>query len=107
MNGIVIIFPKLPAAGMALFPFILVKSAFLTHDKALLNHEKIHLRQQAELLVIPFYILYLTHYLFNLIRYRNHHRAYREIAFEKEAYHQEQDPDYLSGRQAFSWWHYV
>lgn len=88
---------------MALYPFILLKDRAQKHDKILLNHERIHLRQQIELLIFPFYLLYLLHYLINLVRYRNHHRAYFNIVFEKEAYQCDQNLNYLKNRKFFSW----
>lgn len=88
---------------MALYPFILLKDGAQKHDKILLNHERIHLRQQVELLIFPFYLLYLLHYLINLVRYRNHHLAYFNIVFEKEAYQCDQNLNYLKNRKFFSW----
>ncbi|QIL42583.1 hypothetical protein G7074_09175 [Pedobacter sp. HDW13] len=88
---------------MALFPFILVKSARLKNDAELINHEKIHLRQQLELLILPFYIFYLLNYFINLIKYRNHHLAYRNIIFEKEAYHHEHNMQYLKNGSWYGW----
>lgn len=85
--------------GMALFPFILLKDAAFKHDAVFMNHERIHLRQQLELLVLPFYILYLINYLFNLLRYKDHNKAYLNIVFEREAYTNEYDPNYLSRRK--------
>jgi hypothetical protein len=95
--------PFLPAAGMAIFPFILIKYAELKNDRQILNHELIHIRQQIELLVIPFFILYLLNYLVNLIRYRNHDLAYRNIVFEREAYSNDSDYMYLKKREFSSW----
>lgn len=97
----------LPVAGMALFPFILLKDARLKTHKVLINHEKIHLKQQLELLVLPFYVLYISFYIVNLIRYRNHNMAYREICFEREAFGNEQDFTYLKKRKALGWMNYI
>lgn len=69
----------------------------------IINHEKIHLRQQLELLIFPFYILYFFNYFINLFRYQNHDRAYRNIIFEKEAYDHETDPDYLKNGHWYGW----
>ncbi|WP_256011026.1 hypothetical protein [Desertivirga xinjiangensis] len=99
--------PFLPAAGMALFPFILVKEKRFKNHKSLVLHEKIHLIQQLELLILPFYILYLLNYLVNLYRYRSHKRAYEEIAFEKEAYSNDLDQKYLSRRPFWHWLKYL
>lgn len=101
-----IVVKSLPASGMALFPFILVKTQALKLNKAIINHEKIHLRQQLELLLIPFYILYLLNYLLNLIYYRQHHKAYLNIVFEREAYVNERNLTYLKTRRFWSWLRY-
>jgi hypothetical protein len=89
--------------GMALFPFILVKDRSSCFDPVFINHERIHLRQQAELLVLPFYILYVLNYLFNLIKYRNHHTAYLNIVFEREAYAMDKNVTYLKSRKFWAW----
>ncbi len=88
---------------MALFPFILVKEASFRHDEVLIRHERIHLRQEVELLVIPFYVLYLFNYGVNLIRFKDHNKAYRQIIFEREAYTNEAIPGYLKKRKLWAW----
>lgn len=88
---------------MAVYPFILLKDKHQQNDKTLVNHERIHLRQQIELLILPFYLFYLFNYLINLIRYRNHHQAYFNIVFEREAYACDQNLNYLKNRKFFSW----
>ena len=102
----VVSLPFLPATGMAIFPFIFIKYKGLKHNKQIINHEQIHLRQQIELLVLPFYIIYILHYLVNLLRYRNHDKAYRNIVFEREAYSNESDLMYLKTRRFSSWINY-
>lgn len=103
MKAPILIVKNLPAAGMAIFPFILLKNIKLKQDQSIINHEKIHLCQQLELLILPFYILYLINYLINLIRYQEHHKAYLNIVFEKEAYHQELNMEYLKKRNWYGW----
>lgn len=103
MKKIIILIPFLPAAGMALFPFILVKTAGLKTNKTIINHENIHLHQQRELLLIPFYIIYLIHYFLNLLYYLKHDKAYRNIVFEREAYIHERDFQYLGKRKRWAW----
>lgn len=103
MKAPILIVKKLPAAGMAIFPFILLKSPLFKNDPVIINHEKIHLRQQLELLIFPFYLLYLTNYLVNLIKCRNHDTAYRNIIFEKEAYAHENDLKYLNKGNWYGW----
>lgn len=103
MKAFIVVVDKLPAYGMAIFPFILIKTVESKGDKILLNHEKIHLRQQLELLILPFYLLYLISYLFNRLKYTDHHTAYRNIIFEKEAFNNEGDLAYLARGNWFGW----
>lgn len=102
-----IVVPKLPAAAMAIYPFILIKKAAYKNDAVLINHEKIHHRQQLELLVFPFYFCYFLHYLFNLIKYKNHHQAYFNIVFEQEAFAEEHSHTYLKHRKIFAWFKWL
>jgi hypothetical protein len=97
--------PFLKVGGMALFPFVLVRAK--KPSKALLNHEYIHLRQQLELLIIPFYILYILAYSINFLKYKNHYRAYMNIYFEKEAYQNDDDFNYLKNRKLWSFINYI
>lgn len=71
----------------------------MRHNAVLINHEKVHHRQQLELLILPFYVLYFFNYLMNLIRYRNHFKAYKEIVFEREAFAMDDDLQYLQKRK--------
>lgn len=87
---------------MALFPFLLFRNHQLSADAVIRNHELIHHRQQVELLIIPFYVLYLINYLINRWRYSGHYAAYRNIIFEREAYAHENDLQYLQHRKSFA-----
>jgi hypothetical protein len=100
---IFVVVPNLPAAAMAIYPLILVKNPIDRNDAVLINHEKIHHRQQLELLLLPFYVFYLVHYLVNLMKYGNHYQAYLNIVFEKEAYANEGDLAYIKHRKFFAW----
>lgn len=92
--------------GIALWPFIIVNNTLLKKDKVFINHEKIHLRQQLELMVLPFYIIYFFEYIIRVIQYRNMEEAYRNISFEREAYCNESDLDYLKTRKPWSFFKY-
>ena len=82
--------------ALAFYPFIIVPSSTLI-DKILINHEKIHLRQQLEMLIIPFYICYI-------IALRR--KGYMEISFEKEAFANESNMQYLKTRRMWSFLRY-
>lgn len=92
--------------GMALYPFLLLKEKHLCNDSFLINHERIHFRQQLELLIIFFYLFYGINYLINLIKYQNHLKAYYNVVFEREAFENEWDLDYLKKRRFFAFLQY-
>jgi DMSO/TMAO reductase YedYZ heme-binding membrane subunit len=93
--------------GLTLFPFVFIKYAFDSENKVLVNHEKIHIRQQLELFVLPFFLWYFVEYAVRLLQYKNANLAYRNISFEREAYANELDLDYLETRTYFSFLKYL
>jgi hypothetical protein len=97
----------IPARGMALFPFILVKYPQDLRDARLIRHEYIHIWQQIELLIIPFYILYLLNYLWNRVKGQGHHQAYLNICFEKEAFMNDDNEQYLKNRRLWAFMKYT
>src|SRR5437016_1007345 len=105
-NSFIIIRKSLHMRGMALYPFIILREKKFIEDVVIMNHERIHHRQQVELLIVPFYILYLLNYFFNRLRYATHDEAYRNIIFEREAYANESDFSYLKKRKLFSSFRY-
>ncbi|MBR6291550.1 MAG: hypothetical protein IKR33_01990 [Bacteroidales bacterium] len=94
-------FPLGNYQAITLFPVIFYKDRPLTERD--IRHETVHLWQQALLLVVPFYLLYFLFWIFNLVRYRDQLRAYREIPFERSAYRLEGQPPKKPIRQAFDW----
>lgn len=93
--------------GMAIYPFVFVKDKVMTADKTLLNHEKIHLRQQIELLWVFFFLMYGLEFLIRWIMYRNVFKAYLNISFEKEAYANEDNLNYLKDRKFWAFRRYL
>ena len=57
-----------------------------------------------EMLVIPFYLWYVLEWL---IRLPLKGRAYKNIAFEQEAYRHMDDFQYLSKRRHYAWLKYL
>lgn len=103
----ILIRKKMKLGGIALFPFIIINSEVNSERQlVLLNHERIHIRQQLELLIVPFYILYLLNYLVNRFRFDSHQEAYRNIIFEREAFKKEKDSVYLSERKMWNFLNY-
>lgn len=97
---------KKPPRGMALFPFVLLRDPEDAEDEVLLNHEKIHLKQQTELLILPFYIWYLAEYFFFRAKGHDSYEAYRNISFEREAFENEEDLAYPEKRRFADFWSY-
>lgn len=88
---------RMKISAITLFPFIII-SKTTSSNPVLINHEKIHLRQQLELLIIPFYIWYLIEFFA---------KGYLNNSFEKEAYLNEKNQDYLKTRKPYSFRMYL
>ena len=81
--------------ALAIWPFIFLRGKELKNDAILLNHEKIHLKQQKELLWIFFFMIYFIEFLAKIVIYKRLKLAYRNISFEREAYFHERDFNYI------------
>ena len=90
--------------GITIFPFIVLSFKKDKSNEVLINHEKIHIRQQIEMLVIPFFLWYGIEYVIRFIQYRNSKLAYLNISFEREAYQNEKNLHYLKQR---SFWKFI
>lgn len=88
--------------GLTVFPFVFLLNKKDKVNTVLLNHEKIHIRQQVELLVVFFFIWYGIEFLVRMIQCKNRREAYYNISFEREAYANEKDLDYLKKRSFWS-----
>ena len=93
--------------GFTAFPFVFVKHNLDRENTFFVNHEKIHLRQQLEFLVIPFFIWYFLEFFVRLLQYKNTDLAYRNISFEREAYANEKNLGYLKNRTFFRFIKYL
>ena len=72
-------------------------------NKIDINHEAIHTKQMQEMLYIHFYIWYIIEYLIKLFK----GNAYRNLSFEREAYNNQYNLNYLNNRKHYSWIKYV
>jgi len=93
--------------GVTFFPFVIFKNKEDVLDKVFVNHEKIHLRQQIELLVLPFYVWYGMEFLIRWVMTKDKNVAYRNISFEREAYKNEKDLEYLNTRSFWRFLYYL
>ena len=93
-------------AAITLAPFgIYFKYDRYLFNKRLVNHESIHWQQQMEMLIIFFYLWYFIEWIIRL--FTNFGNAYRSISFEREAYANDTNKEYLKTRKPFSWLKYI
>jgi len=91
--------------GITLFPFIILKEKYKGNSEEILKHEFIHIKQQIEMLVIPFFIIYLLEWFVKLFKYGG--KAYNNISFEREAYANEDVTNYTKIRKFWAWTKYL
>jgi hypothetical protein len=90
--------------AITIYPFIIFRDE---PDEQTVSHERIHIAQQRELWVIPFYVLYIGHWLINKFRYSDSGpEAYYNIPFEQEAYKNSSNNIYLLDRPKHAWKNY-
>jgi hypothetical protein len=119
--------------GLTLWPCVFLEKKALTNKSnptIVLRHEAIHLEQQRECFIIPFYMIYIVELLCRKLfqtqdatqqsrpcadsenpldtqlDYRDRDPIYSSLAFEQEAYANERRSAYVPKRQPFAWIHY-
>ena len=119
--------PRLGCTAMTVWPLLLVRSdraSGLTGE--LRRHELTHARQQVEVLLMSlfaigsgvltglsawwllaaplvYFALYGLDFIARLALYRDLTEAYMNVAFEQEAYMNQDDEGYLDSRHPFAW----
>jgi len=99
--------------GITLWPWIILReryrdnSYYVKKAGRIINHESIHIKQQQEMLVIPFYLWYGLEWFLKIFRYGSATKAYRKISFEQEAYTNELDKTYLQNRKRYAWLKFI
>lgn len=96
-------------SGISLFPFIILKEKFRDNkdefwigaNKRTINHETIHFWQTLELGIVFFYILYVLEFAIKTLFYGS--KAYRNLSFEREAFDNDENLDYIKTRRPYSW----
>lgn len=96
------IFNKFNLAGLTFFPFIFLRSDY-KNSKETINHERIHIEQQKELLLIGFLIHYWLSWIYKVLFKRfSADKAYYKIIFEREAFAETNNLKYLQYRKRFN-----
>jgi len=90
--------------GLTFYPFVILANKDDKFNEVFMNHERIHIKQQIELLILPFYLWYVIEYLYRLIQYKDRKQAYLNISFEREAYENERDLNYL---KKYTFWNFL
>lgn len=93
--------------GFSFYPFIILSHKKDKLNTVLMNHERIHMRQQLEMLIIPFYVWYGLEFIVRLFQEKNWNKAYLNISFEKEAYLNEKDLNYLKHRSLWKFLNFL
>lgn len=125
------IIPMKGYKAITLWPFVFARKSVKPLKMHEENHEKIHLRQQLEVLIASavvlaalilvfgwswwwmlvslavYYAGYGIDYAVRRILYRSHTEAYRNISVEQEAYLNQYDTAYLMRRKPFAWVQYL
>ena len=93
------ILPPKGFSAINLFGLLFCKKDAKIND-VIVNHESIHTSQMKEMLYIPFYLWYVIEWLIKLLFKGN---AYRNISFEREAYDNQYNLNYLKERKRYNW----
>ncbi|WGK65434.1 hypothetical protein [Croceiramulus getboli] len=93
--------------GLTIYPFVILKEETLKTDQVFLNHESIHLRQQLEMGILPFFVWYSVEFIIRYLRTGNAYTAYRAISFEQEAYTEESNGAYLQERKFWAFLRFI
>ena len=99
-------FPLKGYEAMTVWPFIFIRKGCDIDEKDL-RHERIHGRQQLEMLILPFFLWYGIEWLIRLILYRNRDDAYYNISFEQDAYMHQYNIGYPKNYRWYEWVKYV
>ena len=102
-------FPVKGFRALTVWPCVFVRkdcaNRFTERDE---RHETTHALQQAELLILPFIILYVLEWLLKLPFCKfNMDRAYMSISFEQEAYDHQAEVYYNEVRWHYAWTRYI
>jgi hypothetical protein len=90
-----------------LFGIVFAKKGTAPLNERILNHETIHTRQMLELFIFGFYIWYIVEWFIKWIHYKDRHKAYLNIGFEREAYDNDTDLQYLKQRKKYAFKKYL
>jgi hypothetical protein len=107
-NRISRIIPGRKHRVLCIWPFLFISFGEPPHVPAeVLNHERIHARQQLEMGWVFFFVWYGLEFLVRWVQYRDRLKTYRALSHEKEAYQHEGVQGYLKVRKPYAWRKYL
>jgi hypothetical protein len=93
---------KMDIVAVTIFAWVFVRSDSM-EDERLINHESIHVEQYKETLFVGFLVIYVLEFLIRFLFCWNWEKAYMNLAFEKEAYNNDMNLEYLANRKRYNW----
>lgn len=90
-----------------LFGIIFARKEFGNLDEEIILHEKIHSRQMIEMLIVGFYSWYIIEWIIKWVIYKDSKVAYNNISFEREAYRNHHNANYLNNRRWYNFINYI
>jgi hypothetical protein len=90
--------------GLCFFTIIFINKRF--YSLQLVTHEQIHRRQQLETLFLAYFI-YFFESTIKTIRYGSISQGISNVSFEREAYANQDNPEYLKTRPFWAFLYYM
>lgn len=103
------ILPPKGFTAVNIFGVLFVRKLYVRRlSERVFNHEKIHTAQMVEMLFVFFYIAYFLEWIYWLVRklFNPNINPYLSISFEREAYENELDFDYVRNRKHYAAWRF-
>lgn len=96
-----------------LFGVLFVRGNAYIGEKTI-RHESIHTKQMKEMLYVPFYLWYGIEWVIRYFAWSfekkpcdPNDKPYDRMSFEKEAYANDHDTEYLKNRKPYAWFKYM
>lgn len=89
-------------SAVTVFLWVFVKPIYMA-DKGLITHESIHIEQYKETFFLGFFLIYAYDFIRGIFRKESWAEAYMNTRFEKEAYENQYNEEYLITRKKYCW----
>lgn len=103
--GFPIVISKFWYTAIAIYPFVFIRRDSISSQR--LNHERIHIKQQAELLIVFAYLWYFVELWIRAFANLSLRTAYAKHSMERECRENEKNANYLLTRKKFAFIKYL